>query len=143
MDDWFSYSRIVLQIILTKAQRQILSTEAINKKPNESCALLFGKKDNDKIVVSEIFLTENIEKSPINFTISNEQLIQGYKIAEDKGLEVIGIFHSHPDSDPFPSVTDKKFMEINPVTWVIFSPLTNEFKAYVFDTELITIPVVT
>ena len=132
-----------MQIILTKAQRQILSTEAINKKPNESCALLFGKKDNEKITVNEIFLTENIEKSPINFTISNEQLIQGYKIAEDKGLEVIGIFHSHPDSEPFPSETDKKFMEINPVTWVIFSPLTNEFKAYMFESELITIPVVT
>ena len=132
-----------MQIILTKAQRQILSTEAINKKPNESCALLFGKKDNEKITVNEIFLTENIEKSPINFTISNEQLIQGYKIAEDKGLDVIGIFHSHPDSDPFPSATDKKFMEINPVTWVIFSPLTNEFKAYMFESELITIPVVT
>ena len=132
-----------MQIILTKAQRQILSTEAINKKPNESCALLFGKKENEKITVNEIFLTENIEKSPINFTISNEQLIQGYKIAEDKGLEVIGIFHSHPDSEPFPSETDKKFMEINPVTWVIFSPLTNEFKAYMFESELITIPVVT
>ena len=132
-----------MQLILTKAQRQLLSTEAINKKPNESCALLFGKKDDGKIIVSEIYPAENIEKSPINFTISNEQLIQGYKIAEDKGLDVIGIFHSHPDSEPYPSPTDKKFMEINPVAWVIFSLTTNEFKAYMFESELITIPIVT
>ncbi len=132
-----------MQLILTKAQRQLLSTEAINKKPNESCALLFGKKDNDKITISEIYPAENIEKSSINFTISNEQLIQGYKIAEDKGLEVIGIFHSHPDSEPYPSETDKKFMEINPVAWVIFSLVTNEFKAYMFESELITIPLIT
>ena len=132
-----------MQLILTKAQRQLLSTEAINKKPNESCALLFGKKDDGKIIVSEIYPAENIEKSPINFTISNEQLIQGYKIAEDKGLDVIGIFHSHPDSEPYPSPTDKKFMEINPVAWVIFSLITNEFKAYMFGSELITIPIVT
>ena len=132
-----------MQLILTKAQRQLLSTEAINKKPNESCALLFGKKDDGKIIVSEIYPAENIEKSPINFTISNEQLIQGYKIAEDKGLDVIGIFHSHPDSEPYPSPTDKKFMEINPVAWVIFSLITNEFKAYMFESELITIPIVT
>ncbi len=132
-----------MQLILTKAQRQLLSTEAINKKPNESCALLFGKKDNDKITISEIYPAENIEKSSINFTISNEQLIQGYKIAEDKGLEVIGIFHSHPDSEPYPSETDKKFMEINPVAWVIFSLVTNEFKAYMYESELITIPLIT
>ena len=100
-------------------------------RPNESCALLFGKKDDGKIIVSEIYSAENIEKSPINFTISNEQLIQGYKIAEDKGLDVIGIFHSHPDSEPYPSSTDKKFMEINPVA------------AYMFESELITIPIVT
>ena len=132
-----------MQLILTEEQRQILSSEAINKKPNESCALLFGKKDNDKITISEIYPAENIEKSPINFTISDEQLIQGYKIAEDKGLEVIGIFHSHPDSEPYPSETDKKFMKINPVTWVIFSLVTNEFKAYMFESELITIPLIT
>ena len=53
--------------------------------------ILFGKKENDNVIISEIYPTENIEKSPINFTISNEQLIEGYKIAEDKGLEVIGI----------------------------------------------------
>ena len=127
MDDWISYCRIVLQLILTKAQRQLLSTEATNQKPNESCALLFGKIENEKITISEIYPTENIEKSPINFTVSSEQLIQGYKIAEEKGLDVIGIFHSHPDSEPYPSETDKKFMEINPVVWVIFSLKTNEF----------------
>ena len=132
-----------MQLILTKAQRQSLTTEAINKKPNESCALLFGKKDNDKITITEIYPAENIEKSPRNFTISNEQLIQGYKIAEDKGLEVIGIFHSHPDSEPYPSETDKKFMEINPVAWVIFSLATNEFKAYMFESELITLKITT
>ena len=132
-----------MYLVLTEAQRQILSTEAVNKKPNECCALLFGKKENDKIRVNEIFIAENIEKSPVNFTISNEQLIQGYKMAEDKGLEVIGIFHSHPDSDPYPSDTDKKFMVINPVPWVIFSLLTKEFKAYLFESELITISVVT
>lgn len=132
-----------MQLVLTKQQQEILSKEANEKKPNESCALLFGKKGIDRITISEIYLAENIEKSPINFTVSNEQLIQGYKIAEEKGLEVIGIFHSHPDSEPYPSATDKKFMEINPVVWVIFSLLTNEFKAYMFESELVTIPVVT
>ena len=131
-----------MKLFLTNEQKQILSSEAISNKPNESCALLFGKKENDKIIISEIFSAKNIDESPINFTISNEQLIEGYKIAEEKGLEVIGIFHSHPDSEPYPSETDKKFMEINPVVWVIFSVSKNKFKAYMFDSEIIPISLV-
>jgi proteasome lid subunit RPN8/RPN11 len=132
-----------LKVILTESQRNILSKQAIEQVPNESCALLFGKTENDQLVVKDLFLTENTEKSPVNFTISNEQLIQGYQEAEEKKLEVIGIFHSHPNSDPYPSNTDKKFMKINPVVWVIFSCLSKNFQAYTLDSEIIEIPIVT
>lgn len=132
-----------MKLVLTEAQQQLLSKEAKEKKPNESCALLFGKKENDELSVSEVFIAENVDGSPVNFTISNEQLIQGYKMAEEKGLEVIGIFHSHPNSEPYPSSTDKKFMEINPVSWVIFSNITNGFKAFLFESEIREIPIVT
>ena len=142
MDDRFSYYRIVLQLVLTEVQQEFLCKEATDKKPNESCALLFGKKENDKLIVRDVFLAENVEESPVNFTISNEQLILGYKEAEEKGLEVIGIFHSHPSSEPYPSATDKKFMEINPVAWVIFSDITKSFKAYMFESKVIEIPII-
>jgi len=128
-----------LKVILTESQRNILSKQAIEQVPNESCALLFGKTENDQLVVKDLFLTENTEKSPI----SNEQLIQGYQEAEEKKLEVIGIFHSHPNSEPYPSNTDKKFMKINPVVWVIFSCLSKNFQAYTLDSEIIEIPIVT
>ena len=87
------------------------------------------------------FLTENIEKSPLNFTISNKQLIEGYKIAEEKNMEVIGIFHSHPDSDAYPSNTDKKFMQSNPVVWVIYSGISKNFRAYFLESEILEIPI--
>ena len=132
-----------MKVILTESQRNILSKQAIEQVPNESCALLFGKTEKDQLVVKDLFLTENTEKSPVNFTISNEQLIQGYQEAEEKKLEVIGIFHSHPNSEPYPSNTDKKFMKINPVVWVIFSCLSKNFQAYTLDSEIIEIPIVT
>ena len=131
-----------MHLVLTEAQRQLLSKESISNSPNEACALLFGKKENDKLIVRKIFLAENVEQSPVNFTISNEQLILGYKEAEENGLEVIGIFHSHPSSEPYPSTTDKKFMEINPVAWVIFSDITKSFKAYMFESKVIEIPII-
>ena len=120
------------KIILKQSDKKILSQYSENQKPKESCALLFGK-DNQ---VLDIFLTENIEESPLNFTISNEQLIEGYNIAEQKKMEVIGIFHSHPNSDAFPSNTDKKFMQSNPVVWIIYSGINKNFRAFVLESEI-------
>ena len=138
MDAWNYKCRIDLQeIILKQAEKKILSQYSENQKPNESCAILFGKNNQ----VLEVFLTENIDESPVNFTISNEQLIEGYKIAEEKKMEVIGIFHSHPNSDAFPSSTDKKFMQSNPVIWVIYSGINKNFRAHILESDSIEIQI--
>ena len=138
MDGRNCYCRIDLQkIILSSSDKKILTEHAENEKPNESCAILFGKDDT----VSEVFLTKNIEESPVNVTISNEQLIEGYKIAEEKKVDVIGIFHSHPNSEAYPSNTDKKFMESNPVVWVIYSGANKDFRAYLLESEIKEIPI--
>ncbi len=64
-------------------------------------------------------------------------------MAEEKNLDVIAIFHSHPSSDAIPSNTDRKFMETNPVVWIIYSGVTEEFRAYVLDSEVKEIPIQT
>ena len=125
------------KIKLTESDKKILSEYSENQKPNESCAILFGKGDQ----VLDLFLTENIENSPVNFTISNKQLIEAYKIAEEKKMEVIGIFHSHPGSDAYPSNTDKKFMQSNPVAWIIYSGINKNFRAYLLESDIVEIPI--
>ena len=65
----------------------------------------------------------------------------GLKIRKDGQLEVVGIFHSHPNSDAVPSNTDKKFMQNNPVPWIIFSGVNNDLKAYLLDSDVIEIPI--
>ena len=129
------------EIIITESQKKTLSNHADNEKPNESCAILFGITSGKKNTVKEVFLTKNIDESPVNFTISNKQLIQAYNMAEEKKMEVVGIFHSHPNSETYPSITDKKFMCINPVVWLIYSGLTNDFKAYVLELDILEIPI--
>ena len=125
------------KIILKQSDKKLLSQYSENQKPNEACAILFGKNNE----VLDIFLTENIEGSPVNFTISNEQLIEGYKIAEDKKMDIIGIFHSHPNSDAVPSNTDKKFMQSNPVTWVIYSGINKNFRAFILESDSVEIQI--
>ena len=129
------------KIILTELQKQILSNHADNEKPNESCAILFGTEKDGKSKVEKVFLTKNIVQSPVNFTISAEQRLEADKMEKKSQLKIIGIFHSHPDSKAYPSSTDKKFMDLNPVVWIIFSGILKDFKAYILESEISEIPI--
>ncbi len=125
-------------LVLLQNHIEILINHAKKNTPNESCAILFGRINNEKFEVIDIFLTENIEGSPVEFSLSPEDVFKVYSEAEKRKLE-LGIFHSHPDSNAYPSSTDTKFMEINPYPWVIFSSKNEEFKAYIFVSRVIPI----
>ena len=126
----------VKEIILNQEQIDTLIEHSTKSHPNESCAMLLGTYDNQQWNVKEVFLTNNMEQSETNFTISPEELLHGHKLAEKKQLELVGVFHSHPNSSAIPSNTDEKFMKVNPVPWIIHSVINNDIAAFVLDTSV-------
>ena len=129
----------IQSFILTQFQLERLASLARDSLPNESCALLLGNNTNkeNEIQVIETLSMKNSDALPTTrFRIDSQELINGYLRAEKMGLNVIGIFHSHP-APPIPSSTDKIFMEINPVVWLIYSTLTNKSRAYIFEQKKI------
>jgi proteasome lid subunit RPN8/RPN11 len=123
-------------IIITNSDKEKLIQHAKSEEPYESCAILIGQEIERGWKVIEVFLTENTEKSKINFTISPQEEFKIDEIAKQKNLEIVSIFHSHPTSEPIPSSTDKKFMQVNPYPWIIYSGNTNTMKAYSLNVEL-------
>lgn len=123
--------QVTTVIILTSAQIRHLASLAKQSLPNESCAFLLGKGE-EEVTVTDILPMRNADESMISFSIEPKELLQAYELAEKKNLQIVGIFHSHP-ARPAPSTTDIKFMEINPVVWVIYSTTNEQFKAYVYD----------
>src|SRR5918993_4033881 len=117
-------------ISLSAGQVRLLRGLAHDALPNESCALLLGV--NEKVV--KILPVRNIDESPVTFSIEPAELLHAYNLAESEGMQVIAIFHSHP-AKPSPSSTDIKFMEINPVIWLIYSTTESQLKAFVYDDD--------
>ncbi|HJU60225.1 MAG TPA: M67 family metallopeptidase [Nitrososphaeraceae archaeon] len=107
---------------------------AISSLPNESCAILLGKKIQTKNIVKYILPLDNSAQSRIAFIIDSDELFTVNKKAKLMNLDVISIFHSHP-SDPFPSETDKIYMHLNPVIWIIYSTSSNSFKSFLLDSS--------
>src|SRR5918993_1707970 len=105
---------------------------AIGSLPNESCAILIGEKSETKSIVKYILPLNNSAQSSTAFIIDSDELFSAYKKAKLMNLNVISIFHSHPSS-PFPSETDKIYMYLNPVIWIIYSTYSNSFKSFMID----------
>ena len=127
------------KIVLSGGQIDSLARFANGSLPNESCAFLLGSSRDSS--VAEILFMKNADSSPLTFSIAPSQLLEAYDHAENMGLQVIGIFHSHPGK-PLPSTTDKKYMEINPVIWLIYSTTEQTFAAYLSEEAVVKCDVV-
>jgi proteasome lid subunit RPN8/RPN11 len=109
--------------------------------PNEVCALLEGTIVGSN---SELYETANVvgiipmhnsDESIYAFRIDSSDLIKAYQDINSRNLEVVGIFHSH-SSVAFPSVTDMKYMELNPVVWLIYSMWSHSCAAYIHNGKI-------
>ena len=50
--------------------------------------------------------TRNVAQSSKLYTVDPKQHLQADRDAESRGLELIGVFHSHTHTDAYPSPTD-------------------------------------
>ena len=77
--------------------------------PYECCGLLLGRYEADAKVVNETYPISNAREESAKrnrFLIQPEELMRGEKYARSNELEVVGFYHSHPDSPARPSQYD-------------------------------------
>jgi len=80
--------------------------------PYECCGLLLGTfGENEWKVVTETYTISNArheEAKRRRFLITPEELLRGERHAQDRRLEIVGFYHSHPDHPAIPSVYDRE-----------------------------------
>ena len=70
--------------------------------PEEACGLV-GGRDGRAV---RLYPVENVRHSPVAFEMEPLQQIRAMLAMEAEGLELIAIYHSHPDGPARPSATD-------------------------------------
>jgi proteasome lid subunit RPN8/RPN11 len=77
--------------------------------PHEICGLMFGKA-GEKRLVTEVFECGNLNKlkPETRYDMDPKDYMKGEALARQKGLDVVGIFHSHPDHPDKASETDRQ-----------------------------------
>jgi proteasome lid subunit RPN8/RPN11 len=77
--------------------------------PYECCGLLIGRFENGRKEVVETYPISNAREEEAKrnrFLITPEELLAGERAAMNKGLDVVGFYHSHPDEPAVPSGYD-------------------------------------
>lgn len=90
--------------------------------PEECCGILIGEYEDDQPIVKEIRRMRNTNKGSRNtrYNMDPLELITLEKELDDKGLEMLGIYHSHPNHPSRPSETDLKFAWPN-LSYIVLS----------------------
>ena len=79
-----------------------VTAHASECQPLECCGLLLGTSDH----ITQAVRAPNIAESPTRFVIDPHAHIEALRTARNQRLQVIGFYHSHPHSPPYPSATD-------------------------------------
>jgi proteasome lid subunit RPN8/RPN11 len=101
---------------------QTMVAHAEAKFPNECCGAMIGNIDDGAKHVTRAEPLENayIGAQGARYELRPEDLLEADKKARAAGLDLIGIFHSHPDCDAYFSKTDLE----NSCPWYSFVVLS-------------------
>ncbi|MEN3327924.1 MAG: hypothetical protein V7638_2731 [Acidobacteriota bacterium] len=96
-------------ITITENLLDEIRAHGVKDYPYECCGLLLGLYGADGKVVTETYPISNAREESAKrnrFLIEPVELMRGERYAREHDLEVVGFYHSHPDSPAVPSQYD-------------------------------------
>lgn len=76
--------------------------------PHEACGLFGGPMLGGEPtgVIGRVYPCANADESALTFTVEGRDYLAASRDVETRGEEIVGVWHSHTHSDPYPSPTD-------------------------------------
>ena len=123
-------------LILKQEDYQKILEHVRTGLPNEACGLLGGYTNEDgSQVITDVYLLRNMDESREHFSMdrSPKEQFAAVKDIRSKGRELLGNFHSHPESPSRPSEEDIRLAYDSKIHYLILSlmeegnPVLNSF----------------
>ena len=91
---------------MTPAVRSAIIEHCLDGRPEEACGLLGGTVDGDDAEATVCYPGRNLAASATLYELDPKDHLLADRDAEQRGLELIGVFHSHTHTEAYPSPTD-------------------------------------
>ncbi|MEB3292369.1 MAG: M67 family metallopeptidase [Synechococcales bacterium] len=130
---------------LLSEHQQMMQVHAESSYPQEACGLLIGRSLTDQIdgldiQVLEVQPTLNAWSPEVGewigggtgkfdrFWIDPAEILRVMQEARSRGLEIVGVYHSHPDHAAIPSECDRQ-MAWSQYAYIILSVMQGQMAA--------------
>ena len=123
-------------LYMTKSDYEKILAHCREGLPNEACGLIAGTKDGDKKEIKKVYLLTNVDQSNEHFSMDPKEQLAAVKDMRVNGYELLGNFHSHPESPSRPSEEDKRLAYDSKVNYLILSLMEEDhpvFNAFLID----------
>jgi proteasome lid subunit RPN8/RPN11 len=101
-----------MTLVLPKEIKTRIHQHGEQAYPEEGAGLLLGETNYGKRQVRELLILTNVREEGARrnrYQLSPEDYLKGEEMADSMGLEVLGVFHSHPDHPNRPSEFDRQW----------------------------------
>jgi proteasome lid subunit RPN8/RPN11 len=121
---------MIQNLILTRKSWESMRRHVSRCAPLEACGLLSGI--NERVDSSQG--VPNAERSPVRYRMEPHAQWRAFQRMETAGLELVGIYHSHPNGPDHPSPTDIA-ENMYPVAQIIWFRENGEWRARAYKIE--------
>jgi proteasome lid subunit RPN8/RPN11 len=99
-----------MNIVLKRDLQQRIFAEMVQAYPNEGGGFLLGTLDGDTVSIEDVVHIDNTfaaEEQFHRYAMSPQDWARLEDEADERGLSLVGYYHSHPDSPAIPSIYDR------------------------------------
>ena len=111
-------------LILTKEQLKEMIVHVNSHMPLEACGLLAGHDSK----VEAVLVVTNQAQSEVRYLMDPIEQLHAFEWIDSNGMDLLGIFHSHPTGPETVSPTDIAQAGYA-VVYVILAPVDNVWRA--------------
>ncbi|MBA3492703.1 MAG: M67 family metallopeptidase [Gammaproteobacteria bacterium] len=96
-------------IKLPESMRNRIAAAVTAGYPHETCGLLIGRQGAGAVEVLDSVQAANLdqERPGDRYELDPKAMLAEDRDARSRGLEIVGVWHSHPDHPAAPSETDR------------------------------------
>ena len=100
-----------MRVVISGELQQRIFDQMEATYPNEGGGFLLGESDADAVTVRDIIQVQNVfaaEEQHHRYAMRPQDWMRLEDEADERGLSLIGYYHSHPDSPAVPSEYDRE-----------------------------------
>ncbi len=110
---------MIRELKISSKDIDLIKSELEANKPYEACGVLVGTINGSTALVEKALPVTNVKRTRRSFELDPKEHYNAWNEAGKNGMEIVGVYHTHPVSSAVPSLWDRETMQNDTSVWLI------------------------